>query len=208
MTDFETASAEIIAVGGRLDQRGLAPATAGNYSMRLDDGSVAVTVSGAHKGRLTPDQVMRVDMDGAALDGKKPSAETLLHCLVYAIDPGAGAVLHTHSVAGTVLSRALAGRPAIVLEGYELLKIFPGTPTHDVRIEVPLVDNSQDMAALAAELRLLLLAPPSRIPAFYIGGHGLYAWAPTMDGAEYLTEACEFLLSCAWEEMKLEGARP
>jgi len=208
MTPFLAASEAIVAVGRRLDFRGLAPATAGNYSMRLDDGAIAVTVSGAHKGRLTAEQVMRVSADGQPLDGKKPSAETLLHCLVYAIDPGAGAVLHTHSVAGTVLSRALAGEDAIVLEGYEVAKIFPGVTTHDARIAMPLVDNSQDMSALADELRPILATQTPLLPAFYIRGHGLYAWGPTMDAAEHVVEASEFLLSCAWEELKLRGGRP
>jgi len=204
-SDFADAASAIIAVGRRLDRLGLAPATAGNYSMRLADGAIAVTVSGAHKGRLTADQVMRASLEGDALDGKKPSAETLLHCLVYTIDAGAGAVLHTHSVAGTVLSRALAGRPAIILEGYELLKIFPGIATHETRVAMPLIDNSQDMPALAARLRPILAAQSPLLPAFYIGGHGLYAWGTTMDEAEHVAEACEFLLACAWEELKREG---
>lgn len=208
MTPFLAASEAIVAVGRRLDFRGLAPATAGNYSMRLDDGAIAVTVSGAHKGRLTAEQVMRVSADGQPLDGKKPSAETLLHCLIYAIDPAAGAVLHTHSIAGTVLSRALAGEDAIVLEGYEVAKIFPGVTTHDARIAMPLVDNSQDMSALADELRPILATQTPLLPAFYIRGHGLYAWGPTMDAAEHVVEASEFLLSCAWEELKLRGGRP
>lgn len=202
MSDFETAAEAIVAAGRRLDARGLAPATAGNYSVRLRDGTVAVTVSGAHKGRLSADQVMRVSAAGESLDGKKPSAETLLHCLVYAVDVQAGAVLHTHSVAGTVLSRALAGERAIRLAGYELLKAFPGTPTHDAVIAMPLVDNSQDMPALAEELRPILAAQSPLLPAFYIRGHGLYAWGPTVEAAENLVEACEFLIACAWEEWK------
>lgn len=202
--DFAAAAQLIVETGRRLDARGLAPATAGNYSVRLDDGSIAVTVSGAHKGRLTADGVMRVDGAGRALDAKRPSAETLLHCLVYEADPSAGAVLHTHSVSGTVLSRALGD--AIVLTGYELLKIFPGTDTHDTSITIPLVDNSQDMAAMAEELRPLIAASQPIVPAFYIRGHGLYGWGPTMDAAENMIEAIEFLLTCAWEELKREGA--
>ena len=204
--DFAAAAGLIVETGRRLDARGLAPATAGNYSVRLADGSIAVTVSGAHKGRMTTEGVMRVDGAGRALDAKRPSAETLLHCLVYEIDPGAGAVLHTHSVSGTVLSRALGD--AIVLTGYELLKIFPGNDTHDTSIALPLVDNSQDMAALAGALRPLIAARQPIVPAFYIRGHGLYAWGPTMDAAENMVEAIEFLLTCAWEELKHQGARP
>lgn len=207
MTDFLTAAASILAVGARLDLRGWAPATAGNYSVRLADGTLAITVSGAHKGRLTPDDVMRVDPDGRALDGKKPSAETLLHCLVYAIDPGAGAVLHTHSVAGTVLSRALAGRGAIDLAGYEVMKAYPGIDTHDAAIAMPLVENSQDMPALAEVLRPLLIAQAPLLPAFYIRGHGLYAWGADLGTAESMAEASEFLLACAWEEWKADRSR-
>ncbi len=205
MPDFANAAQALVEAGRRLDASGLAPATAGNYSQRLDDGTLAITVSGAHKGRLSAAEIMRVSPAGEPLDGKKPSAETLLHCLVYEIDPGAGAVLHTHSVSGTVLSRALAG-PAMVFDGYEVAKIYPGIGTHEVRIVMPLVDNSQDMPALAAQLRPILTSQQPLLPAFYIRGHGLYAWGPTLDHAEHVVEASEFLIACAWEEMKLKGS--
>ena len=73
MTDFEAATAAILEIGARLDRNGLAPATAGNYSVRLPDGTIALTVSGGHKGRLRPEQIMRATAGGIALDGKKPS---------------------------------------------------------------------------------------------------------------------------------------
>jgi methylthioribulose-1-phosphate dehydratase len=206
VTDFAAAASALIEIGRRLDHRGLAPASAGNYSLRLADGSIAITVSGAHKGRLSAEQVMRVSAEGAALDGRKPSAETLLHCLVYTLDPAAGAVLHTHSIAGTVLSRALAGAEAITLAGYELLKIYPGIATHEASIALPLVDNSQDMAALADELRPRLAAQSPMLPAFYIRGHGLYAWGSTLEQAENIVEASEFLIACEWEALKRQGA--
>ncbi len=206
MTDFAAAARAIVETGQRLDRRGWAPASAGNYSLRLDDGTLAITVSGAHKGRLTGDQVMRVSVEGTPLDDRTPSAETLLHCLVYQVDPSAGAVLHTHSVAGTVLSRALAGAPSIELSGYELLKIYPPCDTHETSVALPLVDNSQDMAALADELRPLLTGQGPLLPAFYIAGHGLYAWGPNMETAENVVEACEFMIACEWETLKLKGA--
>jgi methylthioribulose-1-phosphate dehydratase len=206
LTDFATAAKAIVEVGQRLDRRGLAPASAGNYSMRLDDGTIAITVSGAHKGRLTTDGVMRVAADGTPLDAKKPSAETLLHCLAYEVDPSAGAVLHTHSVAGTVLSRTVAGADAIVLSGYEVLKIYPHCDTHETSVALPLVANSQDMPALSDQLRPLLTGQAPLLPAFYIREHGLYAWGPTMEAAENVVEASEFLLACEWELLKLKGA--
>jgi len=205
LTDFATAARLIVETGQRLDARGWAPASAGNYSMRLTDGDIAITVSGAHKGRLASYQVMRVAVDGTPLEPKKPSAETLLHCLVYEIDPGAQAVLHTHSVAGTVLSRVLEGQPAIHLSDYEVLKIYPHCDTHETSVAMPLVANSQDMVALADELRPLLTGQSPLLPAFYIAGHGLYAWGPTIAAAENVVEACEFLLECEWEILKFKG---
>ncbi len=205
MTGFAEAASAIVAAGNRLDRSGLAPATAGNYSMRLADGTLAVTVSGAHKGRLGADQVMRVSPDGAPLDDKKPSAETLLHCLIYAVDPSANTILHTHSVPGVVLSRKLAVADAIILSGYELLKIYPGIDTHATSVAMPLVENSQDMVALAEQLRPVLAAQSPLLPAFYIRGHGLYAWGPTMAAAEMIAEGSEYLLACEWEAMKAEG---
>lgn len=205
VSDLSHLTHALAETGGRLDARGLAPATAGNYSVRLEDGAILITRSGAHKGRLTQAQFMRVAPGGRAIDPGKSSAETLLHCLVYAVDPEAGAVLHTHSVAGTVLSRALDGQDAIVLTDYELLKIFPGVTTHQTSVTLPLVDNSQDMPALAARLRPVLERQAPLVPAFYIRGHGLYAWGPTLAAAEAMVEGCEFLLACAWEEVKLKG---
>jgi methylthioribulose-1-phosphate dehydratase len=106
----------ICAAGRRLDHLGLVPATAGNFSMRLDAAHCVVTISGRHKGFLTADDVMVVDLDGRAVTpGKRSSAETLLHCGIYRRFAEAGAVLHGHSIANTVLSRAAGGRDAVRL---------------------------------------------------------------------------------------------
>jgi methylthioribulose-1-phosphate dehydratase len=204
--EFADTARALIETGRRLDHRGLAPATAGNFSVRLSDGSIAVTVSGTHKGRLGEDEIMRVSETGAALDGKKPSAETLLHCLIYEAVPGVGAVLHTHSVAGTVLSRARRGVENITFAGYEMLKVYPGVTTHEASVALPLIENSQDMPALAERLQPLLETGAPPLPAFYIRGHGLYAWGPTLAAAENIVEGSEFLLACEWERLKAQGA--
>src|SRR5690606_7107097 len=127
---------ELIEAGRVLYERGMVPATSGNLSARLSDGSIAITVSGRHKGRLKPEDIMRVDAEGKSLDDRKPSAETLLHTQVYRRIPDAGAVLHPHSVNATLLSRRHACAP-VVLQNYELLKALPGIATHANKIQVP-----------------------------------------------------------------------
>jgi methylthioribulose-1-phosphate dehydratase len=191
----------IVAAGRRLDALGLVPATAGNFSIRLDARRLAVTVSGRHKGFLTPDDVMVVDLEGRAADpAKRSSAETLLHCGIYRRFPDAGAVLHGHSIATTVLSRA-AGN-ALTLAGYEMLKAFPGLPTHDAAVTLPVVPNDQDIARMQRGLDALwevMVAPP---PGYLIAGHGFYVWAADMPGALMRLEALEFMLRCELEERR------
>lgn len=175
-----------------MDQRGWVPATAGNISMRLLDG-IAITRSGGHKGYLDSFSVIAVDLDGRPLSaGDRPSAETLLHCQIYRRFPEAGAVLHGHSVAGTVLSMAELGA-SIAFQGYEVFKAFPGQTTHDQRLALPLVANDQDIAKLAIAIEPVLDAAPL---GTYIRGHGAYVWAADMDTALARLEALEFLLEC------------
>jgi methylthioribulose-1-phosphate dehydratase len=168
----ESAIREIIAVGRRLDARGLAPATSGNYSMRVSDGQIAITVSGRHKGRLRAADVMLVDGDGRALDGRKPSAETPLHLQLYRLYPRVQAVLHVHSVAAVALTRLSPDGTRLSLQGYEMLKAFPGVTTHEARVDIPVFENSQDTPDRSsrptpfAPLRDPLVCPPG-LPCFY-----------------------------------------
>jgi methylthioribulose-1-phosphate dehydratase len=198
-----SAVTEILAVGRRLDARGLAPATTGNYSVRLDDGHIAVTVSGRHKGRLGEEDVTQIDLEGHALQAKLPSAEAELHASVYRLYPHAQAVLHVHSVASTTLTRLLPPGADVVLEGYETLKVLPGITTHDIRIVIPVFDNSQDMPALArlveAQLERLQPAPS----ALLLRGHGVYAWGASVEEAERVVEALELMMSCELETLRI-----
>jgi methylthioribulose-1-phosphate dehydratase len=198
-----SAAADILAVGRRLDARSLALATSGNYSIRLGDGRIAITVSGRHKGRLLADDVMQIDADARALDTRTPSAEAVLHASIYRLYAHANAVLHVHSVASITLSRLLPPGSDVVLEGYETLKIVPGVTTHEARVEIPVFDNSQNIPALAQEVeaRLVTLRPlPS---AFLLRGHGIYVWSTTVEAAEYLLEGLEQLLSCELEALRV-----
>lgn len=192
--DQMSAVTALIAVGERFDRRGLAAATSGNHSVRLSDGSIAITRSGRHKGRLTPSDFMRVNAAGTAIDEGRPSAETGLHLMLYRLFPATGAVLHWHSPNAVGLSRAepRAGRWAF--EGQEMLKAFPGIATHETRRSLPVVDNSQDMAVIAAAVAPALTERDT-LPVFMIRSHGLYAWGKDVDEAERVAEAIEWLIA-------------
>lgn len=207
LPDLVGAARAIVDVGRRLDARGWVPATSGNFSMRLADGSIAITVSGRHKGRLETHDVMTVNAAGRPLDDQHPSAETGLHMQLYRLFPHINAVLHTHGPASVAITRAFPLAEGWTIAGHELLKVLPGIATHETSVELPIVDNDQDIAALAAAVERRLVGDQAP-PAYLIRGHGLYGWGATIDEAERVVEAVEWLLASEISEAQLRaGAR-
>lgn len=74
MDEFHHYAQELVEAGRQLYAQGMVPATSGNFSTRLSDGALAITVSGRHKGKLSSRDIMRVEADGESLDGWRPSA--------------------------------------------------------------------------------------------------------------------------------------
>lgn len=203
---FDIAASQIVEAGRRLDARGWAMGGSGNYSVRLNDGTFAVTVSGRHKGHLQTGDVMRVDTNGRSLDERRPSAETLAHTCIYRTRPEANAVLHTHSVQAVALSRLLAPADRIEIGGYEMLKALPGFVTHEASVSIPILENDQDIERLSGKAEILL-REDAGLPAFLIRGHGLYAWAGSMQAAIGAIEGLEYLLACELEMFRCGSRR-
>lgn len=199
MSDFQQRAEELVEAGRFLYACNMVPATSGNLSAKLSDGTIAVTVSGKHKGKLSTADIMRVDASGNSLDGRRPSAETLLHTQIYARFADAAYVLHPHSVDATLLS--LMCDDVLELEDYELLKAFPGVATHACRVDIPVFDNDQDIQRLA-DVVDHRLAERCDAPGYLIRGHGFYTWGTSFDDVLRHIEAFEFLFTC---EMRLRG---
>ena len=193
MTDFPSCVQALIEAGQQLYAQRMVPATSGNFSARLADDHLAITVSGRHKGRLNERDIMQVDAEGRSLDERRPSAETLLHVFIYQRFPQARVVLHPHSVNATVLSR-MCGE-WLVLQDYEILKAFPGIDTHESTVKIPVFENDQDISRLAKKVDTCLAAL-DQPPGYLIRGHGFYTWGESMEDALRHVEAFEFLFDC------------
>jgi methylthioribulose-1-phosphate dehydratase len=158
---------------------------------------------------MHPGQILEVDERGMTLPGAagsgRPSAETLLHLEVVRAT-GAQAVLHTHSVWSTVLSDYHASRSGFFIEGYEMLKGLEGVATHEHREWLPIVENSQDMTALAVSVGELLRRQP-RVHGFLVRRHGLYTWGRDAAEAARHVEILEFLLESVGRRQMMEPHR-
>ncbi|MEY4684009.1 MAG: hypothetical protein RLZ25_468 [Pseudomonadota bacterium] len=197
---FNTLAQQLVDAGRFIDQRGWVPATSGNFSARLPDGQIAITVSGRHKGRLTIEDIMPIDANGRSLDGRRASAETLLHTAIYRRYPQINAVLHPHSPGATLVSRL--HRESLVLENYELLKAFPGITTHQTQVTIPIFSNDQDIARLSHTVDQWI-DQHGDIHGYIIESHGFYTWGDSVDAALRHLEALEFLFEI---EARLHGA--
>ncbi len=87
---------EVCRVGKSLFERGYVHATAGNISVRLDDGFL-ITPTDACLGFLDPSRLARVGVDGVQTDGDRASKTLALHRRIYAAAPDARCVIHSHS---------------------------------------------------------------------------------------------------------------
>lgn len=135
---------DICRIGRSLFERGYVHATAGNISVRLDDGYL-ITPTDACLGFLDPARLSRLDLQGQQLSGDRASKTLSLHRRIYA---AAGAfeeqprcVLHTHSAHCVALT--LRSAPAHVTpQGAELLP--PVTPYFVMKVgHVPLLDYAR-----------------------------------------------------------------
>lgn len=126
---------EICRVGASLYGRGYVHASAGNISVRLPDGGFLITPTDACLGTLQPDRLAAVDANGVQTGGDRASKTLALHRRIYAADPQAGCVIHTHSTQLVALTLAGVWRPDDIvppLTPYFVMKVghVPLIPYH------------------------------------------------------------------------------
>jgi methylthioribulose-1-phosphate dehydratase len=189
--------------------RGWLFGTSGNFSIRgheangCNENTYWVTASGLDKGNLSVEDFIHL---GAGLtyvnpnEARKPSDESLVHEAIYQHIETAHVVYHVHPPYGTWLSRYQAPQVTLInLPAIEMIKGL-GLPTHEVEVGLPVLPNTQSMQDLCTVLDPLWDA--LMIPAFFIQGHGLYAWGATPQEAKRHVEILEFLFQQqVWDKL-------
>lgn len=199
-----------------IHRRGWCEGTGGNFSsvLRRNPLVLLMAPSGVDKGEVTPELLIEVDGQQRVVRGEgRASAETLLH-LEIVRSTGAGAVLHSHSQAGTLISALWepqeAGAEAssdtginhLELTNLEMLKGLAGVTSHLAVIRVPVLANDQDLKRLSERANPHLADAPHGL---LISGHGLYAWGKDLWEAKRHLEIHEFLLEQQWRRLLLAG---
>lgn len=98
-TDAETMNTLLVQVGKQMHLQQLIAGTEGNISIRTDDERIIMTRSGAALGRLTPPDLVAIDLHGRPRQpqaGIAPSSEWPMHCALYLHDSRIRAIVHAH----------------------------------------------------------------------------------------------------------------
>lgn len=192
---LKSPESQIAEAAAEFYRRGWVLGTSGNFSALLerDPMRVCITSSGKDKGGLSEDDFLEVDDEGNVHQGEgRPSAETKIHIALYEELPNCGAVFHTHSVWGNLLSDKFINEGAIAIVGQEMLKGLSGVTTHEHSEEVPVIENSQDYDSLSEQVRKIA-SEREDIHGIYLRRHGLYTWGDTIADARRHIEILEFL---------------
>lgn len=169
------------------------PGTSGNLSIKIanDPLHFAVTASGKDKTKLSAEDYLIVGGDAKPVEptSLKPSAETLIHAIVYKKIAQAGACFHVHTLGNNLISELYFGQRAFSIQGQELIKGL-GIWEENARVTIPIVENFADIPKLASAIEKVITP---EIPGVLIRNHGIYAWGGNDFEAKRHLEAFEFL---------------
>ena len=186
----------LISCGEICYARHLLTSNDGNISVRLERERVLITAAGFCKGRLDPDDLLIVDLEGKVIDsakGRKPSSETPMHLEAYKQRPEVRAVIHSHPIFATALTVAGLEFPADILPEVMLtLKEVPVT-----RYATP--SSHEDAAAIRPFIR--------DHDAILLRQHGSLTVGRNLDEALIHLERVEHVAEVFWRARMLGKVR-
>lgn len=186
-----------------LPRRGLVTYTWGNVSeIDRESGLFVIKPSGVDYDKLTPDDMVVMDLEGKRVEGRyKPSSDTETHLELYKAFPEMGGIVHTHSPWATSWAQAGRGIPCY------------GTTHADYMYgEIPCARNltaEEIDEAYEKNTGLVIIETlkekninPVYVPAILCTNHGPFTWGK--DAAEAVHNSVvleEVAKMAAWTEM-------
>ena len=189
----ESAQRELmVELAASLFARGFSVGSAGNISMRIDDGFL-ITPTNSSLGRLDPARISKLDADFRHVSGDPPSKEVFMHRAFYVTRADAGAIVHLHST----LATAVACLPDVNTDN----PIPPLTPYFVMRIgrHMPVIPyfrpGDPAMEPAIKQPRTSARARYCRGPIMQAGRVGKDFVGCGLRGAEELEEAAKLFLA-------------
>ncbi len=178
----------LVQAAQRLITLGLNRGASGNVSVR-DGEAFLITPSALMVDQMTPENMVRMDLDGQVLQGGRPSSEWRFHRDILKTRPEVGAVVHTHSIYATTMACLRRDVPAvhymIAMAGGDNIRCTP----YSLFGEQELSDHALD--ALNDRKACLL------------GNHGMIALGKDIDDALAVAVEVENLCEIYWRALQI-----
>jgi L-fuculose-phosphate aldolase len=187
MKDEQQLRTALLDTSRLLIELGLNRGSSGNASVR-DGAAMLITPSALQVAEMTPESMVRMDLQGNVLQGGKPSSEWRFHRDILAARPEIGAVVHAHSTFATTIACLRKDVPAvhymIAMAGGDTIRCTP----YSVFGEQELSDHA--LEALQGRKACLL------------GNHGMIAMGKDLDDALAVAIEVEFLCEIYWRTLQ------
>jgi len=179
---FENEKKAVLDTALEIKRNHLISLCGGNISVRLPDGTFLVTPSGMIYEDMVPDDVVRVNGDGIAVEGsRRPSSDTPALLYIFQKMPWVNAVIHTHQPWATAAGLVTDLLPACLVTQIDANRsdvyVAPFTPSGEQQMGLLTVDYAHDAWAVILK------------------HHGVMAYGPSLKdalfSAVYLEEAAQ-----------------
>ena len=172
---YEALKQQVFDANMALQRHGLVVFTWGNVSgIDRAGGVIAIKPSGVRYERLTPENIVLVDLQGNMVEGDlRPSSDTPTHLELYRSFPGIGGVCHTHSTYATMWAQAQREIPCF---GTTHADHFYGpVPVTDALTREE-VDGPYEQNTGRVIVRRFTRVDPLQMPAVLVANHGPFTW--------------------------------
>jgi L-ribulose-5-phosphate 4-epimerase len=199
---------ECLAANLQLPKLGLADMTFGNVSV-IDRaaGIFAIKPSGVEYARLTPNDLVLLDLEGRIVEGKlRPSSDTPTHCRLLRAFENVRAVAHTHSKNATAFAQAGIAIPCF---GTTHADYFYGEVPVTRPVTKAEVDSNYELETGNVIVERFAGCDPEEMPAVLVHGHAPFVWAGSGAKAVETAFALEIVAELALKTLQINpSAQP
>lgn len=203
---LEELKQEVYKANMQLPKLDLVTFTWGNVSgIDRDKGLFVIKPSGVDYDKLTPDDMVVVDLNGNVVEGKlNPSSDTPTHTVLYNKFPNIGGIVHTHSPWAVAFASAGVDVPALNTTHADTF--YGPVPVSDSlskeEIEDAYEENTGKVIVRTFEERGI---DEEAVPAVLVNQHGPFTWGATPDKAVYNAKVLEVAAEMDYHALQLAG---
>ncbi len=201
---LEQLKKEVYEANMALKENGLICLTWGNASgIDKESRLVVIKPSGVSYGKMTPDDMVVVDLNGNVIEGRlRPSSDTPTHLELYRTYPSLGGIVHTHSRWATIFAQCKKSIPAL---GTTHADTFYGDIPCTRLMTDGEIEGDYELNTGKVIVETFKNINPMDVPAVVVASHGPFTWGKDAKDAVEHAIILEEVAMMAWHTEMMSG---